>query len=83
MSTWKPGQPVLTAQDHLEWRAWRKERTRQLQRERRATLRRFDYHASKDTAAALDQLWRPRPGHDFSSIIDGIVRDWLLHCHRN
>ena len=83
MDVWKPGRPVLTAQDHSEWLTWRTERKRQQQRDRRARLRRIDYHASPDTAAALDQLWQRRLGHDFSSIIDGIVRDWLLHCHRN
>ena len=77
MDRWAPGRPVLTAQDHTEWLSWRKERKRQQQRDRRAGLRRIDYHASRDVAAALDLLWRPKPGGDYSSIIDGIVRDWL------
>ena len=83
MSTWKPGMPVVTERDHGDWLVWRAERKRQQQRDRRARLRRIDYHASPDTAAALDKLWQRRPGRDFSTIIDGIVRDWLLHCHRN
>lgn len=83
MSTWTPGKPVRTAQDHAEWLEWRIDRKRQQQTARRVRLRRFDYHASPDTAAALDALWKPRAGYDYSSIIDGIVRDWLACCHRN
>ena len=83
MDKWIPGRPVLTEQDNADWRAWRSERKRQQQRDRRARLRRFDYCASPDTAAALELLWQPRPGCDFSTIIDGIVRDWLACCHRN
>ena len=83
MNAWQPGKPVVSAQDHTEWLSWRKDRKRQRQADRRARLRRIDYYASPDTAAALDQLWQGRSGHNFSAIIDGIVRDWLLHCHRN
>lgn len=83
MDSWKPGRPVLTSQDNADWRAWRTERKRQQQRDRRARLRRFDYHASPDTAAALERLWKPFAGHDYSTIIDRIVRDWLSDCHRN
>jgi hypothetical protein len=74
---WTPGTPVNTPQKRVEWQAWRLDRRRQQQRDRRKRLRRFDYHASPDTAAALEQLWRPRPGYDFSSIIDSIIRSWL------
>ncbi len=77
MSIWMPGKPVITATDQAEWLAWRSERKRQQQRDRRARLRRIDYHASPDTAAALERLWRPQSGGDFSSIIDSIVREWL------
>lgn len=83
MSTWIPGKPVLTAQDHAAWHAWRKARKLQQQRDRRAGLRRIDYHASPDAAAALDSLWRSQSGFDYSRIIDSIVADWLAHCHRN
>ena len=83
MSTWKPGQPVLTERDRVEWIAWRTVHKRQQQRDRRVRLRRIDFHASPDTAAALDLLRQSRPGDDFSSIIDRIIRDWVLHCHRN
>lgn len=83
MSTWTPGKPVKTAQDRADWLAWRKTRKRDQQAYRRSRLRRIDYHASPDTAAALALLWKPRAGCDFSSIIDGIVRDWLACCHRN
>lgn len=77
MGIWTPGKPVITAADQAEWLAWRSERKRQQQRDRRARLRRFDYHASPDTAAVLEHFWRPHPGGDFSSVIDRIVRDWL------
>ena len=80
---WEPGKPVLTTHDRAAWLEWRKARKRDQQTARRARLRRIDYHASPDTAAALDLLWKPRAGYDYSSIIDGIVRDWLAHCHRN
>ena len=83
MSNWEPGKPVQTAQDHADWLDWRKARKRHQQAHRRSRLRRIDYHASPDTAAALDLLRKPRAGCDFSSIIDGIVRDWLACCHRN
>lgn len=83
MDTWKPGRPVLTTQDHADWQAWRLERRRQQQRDRRARLRRIDYHASPDTAVALDALWKQRAACDYSSIIDSIVREWLACCHRN
>jgi hypothetical protein len=76
-SVWTPGKPVLTGADQAKWLAWRSNRRREQQRERRARLRRIDYHASIDTAMALERMWRPSPGHDFSSILDRIVREWL------
>ena len=83
MSDWTPGRPVITEADLSQWLAWRREKKRLDQRHRRARLRRFDYCASPDVAAALEILWRPQAGGDYSSIIDGIVRDWLACCHRN
>jgi hypothetical protein len=83
VNTWEPGRPVLTAHDRAAWLAWRKTRKRQAQADRRARCRRFDYYASPDIAAALDGLWKPVAGHDFSTILDSIVRDWLDGCHRN
>jgi hypothetical protein len=77
MGGWIPGKPVLTEADREQWQAWRAERKRQQQRERRQRLRRFDYHASQDTAAVLEALWKPKAGNDFSSIIDRIVRAWV------
>jgi hypothetical protein len=73
---WAPGKSVLTSQDHADWLAWRRERKRAQQRDRRARLRRIDYYASPDAAAVLEGLWRSAPGFDFSSIIDRIVRAW-------
>jgi hypothetical protein len=83
VDTWEPGRPVLTAHDEAAWLAWRKVRKLQAQAYRRARCRRFDYYASPDTAAALEALWKPAAGRDFSTIIDGIIRDWLACCHRN
>lgn len=81
MSTWEPGQPVLTAADHDAWLAWRAERRRQLQRQRRVRLRRIDYHAGRDAAAILSALWTPTPGGDFSTLLDRIVIEWATR-HR-
>ena len=78
MSEWVPGQPVLSVTDQAQWVVWRKERKRQQQRDRRAQLRRIDYHASPDTAALLGQLWTPHSEGDFSSIIDRIIREWSI-----
>lgn len=83
MTAWVPGLPVDTEQKKADWLAWRRERKRQQQRDRRKRLRRIDYYASPDAVAALIELWRPRPNHDFSSLLDTIVREWLAKCHRN
>ena len=76
MNEWLPGTPIRTVAHQVQWLAWRVERKRQQQRERRRQLRRIDYHASPDVAAVLERLWRPIAGHDFSSLLDEIVRQW-------
>jgi hypothetical protein len=43
---WQPGRPVVTAQDHTEWQAWRRARILEGQRERRKQIRRIDYYPS-------------------------------------
>ena len=83
MNEWEPGRPVLTARDRALWLAWRSARKRQQQVDRRARHRRIDYYASLEAAAALDRLWAPQAGRDFSSILDAIVMEWLACCHRN
>ena len=83
MDVWKPGRPVLTAQDHLEWRAWRTDRKRQQQRDRRARYPRIDYYPDNDTDALIRSLSGPFVGGDFSSVINRIVREWTERCHRN
>lgn len=83
MTTWTPGTPVISDQDRSDWQVWRRIRKLEQQRDRRRLLRRIDYHASRDVAEALDKLWQPTAGKDFSTILDGIVREWFACCHRN
>jgi hypothetical protein len=74
--TWRPGQRVITEQDHLDWAAWRKNRKREQQRQRRARYRRIDYYPSDEAEAIIDKLVKPRAGHDLSSVINRIVTEW-------
>ena len=78
--TWQPGRPVVTAQDHADWQAWRKDRKRQQQRERRATNPRIDYYPSDEAHAIIGALMRPQAGHDLSSVINRIVTEWAAQC---
>jgi hypothetical protein len=41
-ATWQPVQPVVTAQDHADWQAWRRARILEGQRWRRSRMRRID-----------------------------------------
>jgi hypothetical protein len=83
MDVWKPGQPVLTAQDHADWLTWRDERKRQQQRDRRARYPRIDHYPDKHADELIRCLSGPFVGGDFSSIINRIVGDWASHRHRN
>lgn len=74
--TWQPGQPVRSEQDRSDWKTWRRERKLQQQRNRRASSARIDYYASDEAAKIIDGLWKPRAGHDLSSIINRIVSEW-------
>jgi hypothetical protein len=51
--TWRPGEPVLTPQDHAEWETWRRERKREQQRQRRAMYWRVDYYPDRAPAGIL------------------------------
>ena len=74
-TTWRPGLPVVTAQDHEEWQAWKRDRALTLQRQRRERLRRIDYYPSDCAAAIIDRLtvqW----GGSAGSTLDKIVAEW-------
>ena len=74
--SWVPGRPVVTAQDNVEWTAWRSERKREQQRWRRARFPRIDYYPDNSSAALVYGLARPRAGMDLSSVINRIVAAW-------
>jgi hypothetical protein len=80
---WKPGMPVITAQDHAEWTAWRRNRALKLQRDRRKQLRRIDYYPSKEAAAIVDKMRAPRVEGDASSILNRIVVEWAARQRRS
>jgi len=50
-SHWQPGLPVITAQDHAEWMAWRHDRALTLQKNRRKRMRRIDYYPDEAAPA--------------------------------
>lgn len=81
--TWQPGQPVITPQEEIEWRAWRKARILEGQRERRKTYRRTDYYPSKEAAAIIDSHAGRFAGGDFSSIINHAIEAWGAMHFRN
>lgn len=68
--TWQSGQPVVTASDRAEWRAWSKARKLEQQRQRRRMYPRIDYYPSKDALAVIE---RRAAGRDYSSAIDELV----------
>ena len=73
--TWQPGLPVITASDHAEWQAWRKDRKLRLQRERRQRYPRIDYYPSKEALAIIEAVARTRRGVDgtWGAVIDALV----------
>lgn len=81
--SWAPGQPVLTETDKAEWLAWRKDRKRQQQRARRARNPRIDYYPSPEALGLIESMWRPRAGHDVSSVINRVVAEWAEIRHRS
>lgn len=75
--TWRPGQPVDSAEDVAAWQTWRKMRKLELQRERRGQCRRIDYYPSQ---AAMERIRKAMlDSHVFnrpiSSVIDGLITD--------
>jgi hypothetical protein len=75
-AAWQPDQPVITAQDHAEWQAWRRARILEQQRYWRKQMRRIDYYPSKEAAAVIDRFRTRRIGGDASSILNRIVAEW-------
>lgn len=72
--TWMPGQPVVTANDDAEWRAWRKARKLEQQRYYRKTSRRIDYYPSKEAQAVIDKY-----DNVHSFVIDELIRIAASH----
>jgi len=70
---WKPGVPVVSLEDRAAWLQWKKNRTLELQRERRSRLHRIDYYPSAEVFEAIKSLTYPVAGRDASSVIDGLV----------
>lgn len=77
---WKPGLPVMTAEDHAAWLQWRNDRKREQQRQRRASHRRIDYYPDDLAADVIDANTGRWAGGDYSSVLNRIVAEW---CHRN
>lgn len=77
---WRPGQPVVTAEDHAAWQQWRNDRKREQQRQRRASHRRIDYYPDDLAADVIDANTGHWAGGDYSSVLNRIVVEW---CHRN
>lgn len=77
--SWQPGRPVATAQDRAEWQAWRQDRKRQQQRERRTRNPRIDYYPDADAARLIYSM---TPARDLSSVINGIVAEWASETER-
>ena len=73
LAQWQPGRRVLTESDYQEWQAWRKQRTLEAQRHRRATLRRIDYYPSSEAAAVIDAHTYRRTGGAYGDVIDRLV----------
>jgi len=71
--TWQPGQPILSASDDAEWRAWRKARKLEQQRERRRRYPRIDYYPSGAARAVIMANAGNHPGGDFSTVIDRLI----------
>ena len=76
MSDWKPGKPVLTADDVEAWQARKKESKLAAQRYRRSKYPRVDYYPSKEARAVILSHAGNWPGGDYSGVIDRIIMEW-------
>jgi hypothetical protein len=70
---WQSGQPVSTAGDHADWRAWCKARKLEAQRQRRQRYPRIDYYPGKEALAVIHARTHGFSGGDYSSVIDALV----------
>lgn len=70
--SWAPGQPVVTPTDHAQWEAWRRERKRQQQRNRRARHPRIDFYPSAEALRIIDGC---RGSVDVSTVLNRIVAE--------
>lgn len=61
--------------DHAEWRAWRKARKLEQQRERRASYPRIDYYPSPEALAVIAPRLSNRAGGNYSSVIDAMIME--------
>jgi hypothetical protein len=68
---WQPGQPVRTATDFAQWRAWKKRRILDGQRFRRALYRRIDYYPSDDAMQVIAGYLNGQ--RTYAQIIDALV----------
>lgn len=71
--TWQPGQPILSASDDAEWRAWRKAKKQEQQRYRRSVYRRIDYYPSGEAQSVIDARIGNHAGGDYSTVIDRLI----------
>ncbi len=81
--TWVPGKPVITPDDVEVWKAWRKARKLEQQRERRARYPRIDYYPSKEARAVILAHVSNRMGGDYSSVIDRIIKEWAVFRNKS
>lgn len=76
MNNWKPGLPVVTADDVEAWQAWKKESKLAAQRYRRGKYPRIDYYPCKEARAVILSHVGNWPGGTYSSVIDSIIMEW-------
>lgn len=71
--TWQPGQPLITADDHMRWEAWKRTSKLEAQRWRRQRYRRIDYFPSKAAETAIDALAHSRCAGGYTAALDELV----------
>ncbi len=75
---WQPGRPVLSEQDAADWRAWRKARALDLQRQRRRSpsYLRIDFYAYGPTADLIRSMVSTGEASCYAAAIDRIIAEW-------
>lgn len=86
---WKPGQPIRSEQDEVDWQEWKRRTKAEGQRYRRSNYRRIDYIDVSDAAAAIIDLevsvaQRERRYVDstYSDVINRIITEWAAHRNK-